>query len=271
MIGYRKFAIQIFAVVAGLVLAYFGKEAITEQFIQGGTGIIVGIFELLALLGIPQGGAVLYNRDNIKAKKVLQSNGGMALPMGLPMGLSAPTLEDDAMMIKAPLDIDKLLELADNKAKDFFGYQTANTEETGLYFAFRDLGNVTKTSSLDHALQYYDKLLELAQKSWYAETEKVLGKGKGFSWAERDRHLEDGDKVCPALTAYSWARRYSLDGLYNIIERDMVSSSWLEGLIKTYPHTDIVTKLQTNCTLFRVGALAQQLYIGQEPKTKGSS
>jgi hypothetical protein len=266
MVGYRKLIALVVAVIAEALLIWKGVN-ITEGAQQSIVELILLLLGLVTVGGTTGG----YMVANVKAKKVLQSNGGMALPMGLPMGLSAPTLEDDAMMIKAPLDIDKLLELASNKAKDFFGYQTANTEETGLYFAFRDLGNVTKTSSLDHALQYYDKLLELAQKSWYAETEKVLGKGKGFSWAERDRHLEDGDKVCPALTAYSWARRYSLDGLYNIIERDMVSSSWLEGLIKTYPHTDIVTKLQTNCTLFRVGALAQQLYIGQEPKTKGSS
>ncbi len=264
MIGYRKVIVQIFAIVASLILTYFNRQAISDEFIQGGTNILNAVFDLIVLWGIPQGGAAIYNRANIKAKEAMARTNGA----------SQPALVSTANAVLAglgiPLDLNYLRTLAQS-TMDTNRFKFAPTDELAYYLSFREVGFITPTTSILHAQQWYDELIDLAQKGWLSGTTKVLGgkQNQGFSWDEKDyeENLEKGySPGCHALGSYSWARHFGLDLTYRFIAGDIRSAQYLDILESTFPDFDVTKHLGVNATLGQVGALAEmELEILSKP------
>lgn len=254
MIGYRKWAMQIFAIVASLVLTYFNKDAISDQFIQGGTNIIGAIFDLIVLWGIPQGGAAIYNRANIKAKEIMAKANGATQP--------ALVSTTNALLagLGIPLDLEYFRTLAQS-LMDTGRFKFAPSDDLAYYLSFREVGFITPTTSITHAQQWYDELIDLAQRGWLSGTAKVLNNPKSaFSWDQKDAedNLAKGySPGCHALGSYSWARHFGLDLTYRFIAGDIRSAQYLDILENTFPDFDIVKHLGVNATLGNVGALAE--------------
>lgn len=272
MIGYRKIIGLFVAIIAEALLLWRGitvPEEIQNQLV----GLVIYIIEILAIPGVAAG----YMVANVKAKKYATSNGAVAMS-GTP-AIPLPTFNmlvppSDAILasLGAPLDIQRLLDEAEKNRKSLFNYKWASTVETGLYYAFRDIGNATATTSLEHCLQFFDKLAELAQASWLAETTKALGpKVGGFSWDDKEmpENLEKGySPGCHALDSYSWARHFSLSGHYRGINADLDGAFWLNTLESDYPNLDLASNFGANSTLYRVGVNARGFLEGHQPRPK---
>jgi len=273
MIGYRKLIVIIIAFLAEVLVLYNGV-VIPEELQNQLATVIISLIEMLVIPGAAGG----YLIANVQAKKVLANGGSnVSLQTSGYTPTSAITCTTTANpnavaeMLGAPIDIDAMVEQATENRDKFFNYKFASTKETGLYYAFRDLGNATGTTSLQHVQQFWDKLIELSQSSWLAEVNKIIEqKEKPFAWSDKDlpENLQKGyPPGCHALNSYSWARKFSLSGLYRDLQADETAALWLEELAQLQ-YIDIVKKLGPNCTLYRVGVNARELVENNKPSPR---